>query len=88
MPTPSTQSSLCRVDDETPRTTTLHCVVNMPVLELHAVTTVTTVTTVTGTVDGEACEHFREELVFHATADPRAQVMQVDAVISAQIHPP
>ena len=36
-------------------------------------------------VDGEACEHFREELVFHATADPRAQVMQVDAVI---IHPP
>ena len=36
-------------------------------------------------VNGEACEHFREELVFHATADPRAQVMQVDAVI---IHPP
>ena len=35
MPTPSTQSSLCRVDDETPRTTTLHCVANMPVLELH-----------------------------------------------------
>ena len=35
MSTLSTQCSLCRVDDETPRTTTLHCVANMPVLELH-----------------------------------------------------
>ena len=36
-------------------------------------------------VNGEACEHFREELGFQATAAPRARVMQVDAVI---IHPP
>ena len=36
-------------------------------------------------VNGEACEHFREELGFQATAATRARVMQVDAVI---IHPP
>ena len=36
-------------------------------------------------VNGEACEHFREELEFHATAASRARDMQVDAVI---IHPP
>ena len=36
-------------------------------------------------VNGEACEHFREELGVQATAAPRARVMQVDAVI---IHSP
>ena len=36
-------------------------------------------------VNGEACEHIREVLEYHATVASRARDMQVDAVI---IHPP